>query len=168
MRKLAREAVIFMLASAVLAGVFTAVYELYQRHKVIVESIKADEQYRLQTAQASKPVEAANPAKEHRVWIYVDVAQEFDGSFVEHPHPPSQIAKLVKDGVHCLPGSVTWAPDNVEWVCVATSAKPANYNAGDIILFDMTKATPVASGQMGSTPQLTSTNPLSTLLGLSS
>ena len=87
---------------------------LYERHKINVMSIHATEKYKLQKAQESKLADAANLTKEHTVWIYVDEAQEFDGYFVERPHTPPQIAKLVKAGVHCLPGSVTWSPGNVE------------------------------------------------------
>jgi hypothetical protein len=61
------------------------------------------------------------------------------------PHPPPQIAKLVKDGVQCHPGSVTWLSDNVEWIRLLPSEMPNNYHAGDSMRFDADSP----PGQMG-------------------
>jgi hypothetical protein len=52
------------------------------------------------------------------MWLPMDLAQEFGGSFAHHPVVPSQISEMHKSSKGCKTGSKIWGPDKVEWVCV--------------------------------------------------
>jgi hypothetical protein len=48
------------------------------------------------------------------VWIYVDIAEEYGGWFTTRPIVPDAI----QTNHECVPGSIAYGPDNVQWVCV--------------------------------------------------
>jgi hypothetical protein len=108
-RKLAREAIIFILLGGVLTFIGSGLQQVLERHKL-----------RTQTFNDVQPIESsAGPVQRERaVWIYVDTSEEFDGRLVDRPNPPEQITKMLKNGTQCEPGMTTHGLDKTEWVCV--------------------------------------------------
>jgi len=108
MRKLFRELVVCMLAGLVLGSIGTAVYRYRQLKKEIREQAKATH----------------TPDKVHPCWIYVDIAQEFNGYLDTRPKVPHQIEAMVKAGKECEVGSKTFSEDGIEWICVEPMRRP--------------------------------------------
>jgi hypothetical protein len=116
MRRLLRELSVFMLAGLLLGSIGAMVYSYGQLKK-----------------RAQEQAKAIGSNKRHHAWIYVDIAQEFDGNLVTRPKVPPQIAAMVNAGKECEVGSKTFGEDNVEWICVEPIER-FKWMDGDVII----------------------------------
>jgi hypothetical protein len=68
------------------------------------------------------------------VWIYVDIAEEFDGYLTTRPVVPSQIKDMIAKNVDCVPGSTTYGTDKIEWICIQPGEFPTGLPSGAILV----------------------------------
>jgi hypothetical protein len=109
MRKVAREAVIFMLIAASLSMILTITYQVVQRRHVRATTPNIDL--------------SAGLVPKATIWIMVDPYQQYGGKLVGAIEVPPQIDRMLNAKTACVAGSETYSTNGTEWVCVADNSR---------------------------------------------
>jgi hypothetical protein len=151
MRRLAREAVIFILVGFVLTGVGSFIYLHHEAWKPLAAYDDSNISKTIAPEQSDPLAKFGTPAQMRPVWIYVDIAEEYGGWISSRPKVPAQITASLKTNEVCNPNERTLGDDGVLWICVRPD-KPAGLKPGERwipidatspVTLDMSRAVPL-------------------------